>query len=107
SFSPALTNGVYRLHICGTTSIVSASNPTIALNGGEDAIINFTIDVSAGQQTTPGSQVSQPELLGITELPSTGETPAWRDDVLQVMMLAGGLILLGGAVWVIKQRYHA
>ncbi|RMG74056.1 MAG: ExeM/NucH family extracellular endonuclease, partial [Chloroflexi bacterium] len=33
SFSPALTNGVYRLHICGTTSIVSASNPTIALNG--------------------------------------------------------------------------
>lgn len=55
-----LPAGMYRLFICGTTSIVDlASNP---LNGGTDYTFDFV--VQAAQQTSPRTD--------ITSLPATG-----------------------------------
>ena len=110
TFSPALTDGVYRLYICGTTSIVSEANPLIALNDGADTLVNFTIDTTTTPTTPtdPGTgdsgSIAQPDQLGVTQLPDTGETPAWRDDVILLMALAGGAILMSGTWFVLRQR---
>lgn len=112
TLDPALGEGVYRLHICGTTSIVSAANPDIALNGGADEIVDFEIvleeepvdpvdpvdptePVEPTEPVTPaqpGQQIApaQPEELGVDVLPATGETPAWADLIRAVIGLFAG-----------------
>lgn len=74
AFNPPLAGGVYQLIVCGTTSIVSAGNPLFHLNGGVDAIVNFIID-----PINPPAPLPQPEDLGISELPATGERPLWAE----------------------------
>ncbi len=105
TFSPALTTGNYRLHICGTTSIVSDPGG-VPLNGGADEIVDFTINVTTTAPVdpgTPGTDVPQPEDLGVTELPSTGETPDSRNIIIAVLV-AGVLLTLGAGFWVMRNR---
>ena len=45
----------------------------------------------------------EPEDLGVTELPSTGETPAWRTPLILAVGLGTLLTLLGGA-WILRRR---
>jgi uncharacterized repeat protein (TIGR01451 family) len=79
---PPLTEGQYRVMICGSTSIMNTSGVPLDGNGdgvpGDDAVVTFTIGrLESGQ---PGGEVGgvvQPEDLGVTELPATGETPLW------------------------------
>jgi hypothetical protein len=103
TFNPALSDGDYRLIICGTTSIVSAVNRALHLNNGVDVSVDFTIaipvtptPVTPTSQPTaqvtaiptviapttpeaPSGQPSQPEDLGVFELPATGERPLWAE----------------------------
>lgn len=80
TFVPPLGDGVYRLLICGTTSIVSAANPAIALNNGlVDTVIDFTITLPSTSAPTP----LQPEDLNVEFLPPTGETPLWAEILRQ------------------------
>jgi hypothetical protein len=105
TFNPALSDGTYRLLVCGTTSIVSAIAPNVSLNGGTDVTFNFTIDttvpvtptavvsVTPAPTVTPspdgtgqtGTTPAQPEDLGVTSLPDTGDTPAWADLLRQIL----------------------
>lgn len=99
TYDPALGDGNYRLFICGTTSIVSAIDPTVILNGGLDVVINFAVDLQATPQPTvqptataeptpivsgSSDQVAQPEELGVVALPATGETPFWVDILRRI-----------------------
>lgn len=62
-----LTNGVYRLFICGTTSIWSTTG--VELNGGaSDTTVTFTVAIPATGPTTPSTTASS--------LPATGFAPA-------------------------------
>jgi predicted extracellular nuclease len=110
TFDPALGEGVYRLIICGTTSIVSAANPAFHLNDGNDTVIHFTIDLSATPTTpttptTPDTfQPLQPEEMGVGQLPSTGETPMWRDMLMRVLVMGGLALVMMAAGWVFRRR---
>lgn len=89
TFDPALADGNYRLIICGTTSIVSATDTTRHLNNGVDVVVGFMIDTTTPTITptpatpdptdAPAPTLAQPEDLGIAELPATGERPIWAD----------------------------
>lgn len=96
TFAPPLTDGIYRLLVCGTTSIVLNADPSVHLNGGTDVTFNFTINTTPPVGPTPigptptsptpipgtgtgTGALPQPEALNVTELPATGETPAWAD----------------------------
>lgn len=93
-FDPSLGAGQYSLIVCGSTSIVSASDPTIRLGNGSDTITRFAIDPEViepePQPTTPPTDSGttdsapattplQPEDLDVTQLPATGETPIWAE----------------------------
>jgi hypothetical protein len=88
TFNPALSDGDYRLIICGTTSIVSAVNRALHLNNGVDVSVDFTVAIPVTPTVVPTSQPTaqapapqpvQPEDLGVSELPATGERPLWAE----------------------------
>lgn len=114
TFVPPLGLGEYTLIICGTTSIVLATDNSVHLNNGNDVFITFTVAGDAPVTPTPQPTVqptdqptaqpsivaptsvpsvapppaptaSQPEELGVTELPATGETPTWADILRRVL----------------------
>ncbi|MCC6986286.1 MAG: sortase [Anaerolineales bacterium] len=83
NLSSALTNaGYYRLFVCGTTSIVLAADPTVALSGngaaGTDFIRNFQISVPSaggGAGAGRGGDDTKISALAIAALPATGFAP--------------------------------
>jgi hypothetical protein len=96
SFNPALSIDDYTLIVCATTSIVSALDTNVHLNGGTDVFVNFSVvgapsvpvtptvqPTGVPTQQTPAPQPAptqaQPEDLGVTKLPDTGETPLWAE----------------------------
>jgi hypothetical protein len=94
TFNPALSDGDYRLIICGTTSIVSAVNRALHLNNGVDVSVDFTVAIPVTPTPVtptpvtptviptaqaPAPQPAQPEDLGVFELPATGERPLWAE----------------------------
>jgi LPXTG-site transpeptidase (sortase) family protein len=73
------TLGYYRLYVCGTTSVVLAANPTIALAGdgstaGTDFVRNFRVTSPPEGRVRGGddSRISARDLAG---LPATGFAP--------------------------------
>jgi hypothetical protein len=97
NFAPPLGLGEYRLILCGTTSIVSANDPSVSLNNATDVVVNFTVAGIQATATPPPSGTptaipteqpqpapvvptpAQPEDLGVIALPDTGETPLWAE----------------------------
>ncbi len=75
--TPLITDGYYRLFVCGTTSIVQANNTALALAG--DGIANGTDFIRNFQLITPaaggggGGRVD--DNLAVAELPDTGFAP--------------------------------
>ncbi|MCW5877069.1 MAG: sortase [Anaerolineales bacterium] len=70
-----LSNGVYRLFICGTTSIWSSTG--LELNGGtSDTTITFTVSVSATAAGTAASAAA-----AASALPATGFAPGLALDL--------------------------
>jgi len=83
--SPLTTDGLYRLFVCGTTSIVQANNTALALAG--DGVANNTDFIRNFQIATPavsggggggagggrGNRITP--VLTVTALPATGFAP--------------------------------
>ncbi|MBK6791441.1 MAG: hypothetical protein IPG80_02625 [Anaerolineales bacterium] len=65
-----LTNGTYRLFICGTTSIWSVAGLELN-NGANDATVDFTIGVAAGT----GNAGNRAKSTSASSLPKTGFAP--------------------------------
>ncbi|TVR24889.1 MAG: ExeM/NucH family extracellular endonuclease [Anaerolineaceae bacterium] len=112
TFAPPLEDGDYVLLVCGTTSIVSAQNPQIRLNGGADWRISFRVQTAAPVDSASGADSAdamtagdrpasaaeidaeqpQPEALGISQLPATGQSPSQYQRVLTLLLDRGGRV---------------
>ncbi len=67
-----LPNGTYRLHVCGTTSIVDLA--LNAINGGADVTVDFTVNIAAaggGAAVTGGTG----GVIAAAQMPATGFAP--------------------------------
>ncbi|MBI5951754.1 MAG: sortase [Chloroflexi bacterium] len=74
-----LSNGNYRLFVCGTTSIVDVADPTLELAGdgtnpGTDFVRNFSVAVVNNGNTNRGGNDSTFETSSFT-IPATGFAP--------------------------------
>ncbi|GAB4311455.1 MAG: hypothetical protein Kow00117_04620 [Phototrophicales bacterium] len=101
-----LPEGNYRLIVCGSTSIIGLNGVPLDGNGdgiaGDDAVFDFSVNFQTG---VIGSGVQDPSLLGVTELPATGETPQWRNHLMVAgIALATALVMLGGWFGLRKMR---
>ncbi|MCQ3938032.1 MAG: hypothetical protein DPW18_13420 [Chloroflexi bacterium] len=89
---PLNVDGFYRLYICGTTSIVDASNPALALagdgaNAGTDFVRNFRISPPGGgggggggdddddEGSASNAAIAASVTQGGSPIPSTGFAP--------------------------------
>ncbi len=64
----SLANGSYRLHICGTTSIIDlAGNP---LNGGADTILDFSVLVRSTVRSNPSTGFEPGVMTVLPEQPA-------------------------------------
>ncbi|MBE7434877.1 MAG: sortase [Anaerolineales bacterium] len=79
--APLTTPGYYRLYVCGTTSIVLAADPTVALAGngaaGTDFARNFQVvaPASGGGGGGRGGDDSRISARDLAALPATGFAP--------------------------------
>jgi LPXTG-site transpeptidase (sortase) family protein len=78
--APLTTDGYYRLYVCGTTSIVQASDVTRALAGdgiaaNTDFIRNFQISAAVVPPAGGGGGTAITSTLTVAALPATGFAP--------------------------------
>ena len=72
----ALPNGIYRLFICGTTSIVDAAGTTFLNNHLSDSQVTFTIRLSSSTSSgSNGSGSGHKKLATGSLIPATGFAP--------------------------------
>jgi cell division septation protein DedD len=105
TFNPALGDGYYRLIICGSTSIVSDTVPSVTLNNGFDEIVDFQIDLDPDSTQTPNpsgtpnpsqtpAQTATPAPVdptpAPTEQPATSFTPPQPEELDVTQLPATG-----------------
>ncbi len=94
-FQPPLAPGLYRLLVCGTSSIVAADGGTVLNNGAFDGSIEFTV----GEGVTGIEML--PTTLPVEVLPATGQTPWWRGPLLALVGVVSGVLV---ALWGYRRR---
>ncbi len=104
--STPMAAGSYRLIVCGSTSIVNTQGIPLDGNndgtGGDDAVIDFTVDFSGSGVVTPdgttGSSSLTTEEMADMSLPATGEVPWYMPTPIAIAVLAMGAVVVGAFV---------